>query len=124
MGFLGDHDQARHDLAKLIAFLNVDRMPGVDADLLGAFAWICIGAGEPERAVELLDDTWSMARSPNTMILLIAAEQHARGIRDNDLSVAGSGEVIRRVKMSEIVAREQRTRKMLDSELARLGLGD
>ena len=122
VGFLGDHDRARRDLADVIALLNVDRMPGVDADLLGAFAWICIGAGEPERAVELLDDTWSLARSPNTSILLIAAEQHARGNVDRDLSVAGSGEIVRRFTMSEIVQREQRTRKMLESELARLGL--
>ncbi len=122
VGFLGDHDRARRDLTDVIAHLNVDRMPGVDADLLGAFAWICIGAGEPDRAVELLDDTWSGARSPNTSILLIAAEQHARGNIDKDLSVVGSGEIVRRFMMAEIVEREQRTRRMLESELARFGL--
>lgn len=121
VGFLGDHDQARSDLLELVAVLDTDRMPGVDADLLGGFAWICIGAGEPERAVELLDDTWSGARSPNTTILLIAAEQRARGIGDDDLSVAGCRDVIRRVEMSAIVHREQRTRNMLESELNRLG---
>ena len=95
---------------------------GVDADLLGAFAWICIGAGEPEHAVELLDDTWSLARSPNTTILRIAAEQHARGNLDNDLSIAGTAEFIRHFMMAEVVNREQRSRRMLDSELTRLGL--
>lgn len=68
--------------------MSVDRMRGVD--LLGAFAWTCIGAGETERAVELLDDTWINARSPNTLILLVAAEQNARGNRNADLSVAGT----------------------------------
>jgi hypothetical protein len=120
VGFLGDHDQARNDLVELIELLDTDRMPGVDADLLGAFAWICIGAGEAERAVELLDDTWSGARSPNTSILLIAADLHARGIDDKDLSIAGRGEIVRRFKMSDIVGREHRTRNMLASELARL----
>lgn len=124
VGFLGDHEQARRDLVEIISALSVDRMRGVDADLLGAFAWTCIGAGETERAVELLDDTWSIARSPNTLILLIAAEQHARGNRNADLSVAGTAEVIRHVMMAQIVDREQRTRKMLDSELTRLGYGD
>jgi hypothetical protein len=56
----------------------------------------CIGAGELDRAVELLHNTWGVARSPNTMILLIAAEQRARGIHDDDLSIAGTGEIIRR----------------------------
>lgn len=53
--------------------MSVDRMRGVD-DLLGAFAWTCIGACDTECAVELLDDTWNIARSPNTLILLVAAE--------------------------------------------------
>ena len=123
VGFLGDHHRARRDLTDVIALLDVDRMPGVDADLLGAFAWICIGAGEPDRAVELLDDTWFGARSPNTSILLIAAGQHARGNGEKDLSLAGSSEIVRRFLMREIIRREERTRKMLESELDRLGLG-
>ena len=94
----------------------------VDADLLGALAWTCLVAGERERAVELLDDTWRVARSPNTTILLIAAERRARGCEDHDLSAAGRSDLARRFALRDVIDREQRTRTMLDDEPDRHGL--
>ena len=35
---LGEHDQARRDLADAVALLSTDRLPGVDADFLDSWS--------------------------------------------------------------------------------------
>jgi hypothetical protein len=117
LGYIGEPDQARRDLGDAIALLNTERMVGVDADFLGAFAWICIACGETERAAVLLDDTWALARSPNTFTLLITAQERVHGVIPGDPADSRTTELLRRTSH-----RERRTRGMLDSELERLGL--
>ena len=82
-------------------------MPGIDADFLDAFAWICIACGETERAAVLLDDTWPIARSPNTFTQLIPPTAH-RGTSPTR-------------NIGDVIHREHRTRRIRDSELERLG---
>jgi predicted ATPase/class 3 adenylate cyclase len=122
LGYIGEHDQARRDLGDAIALLNTDRMVGVDADFLGAFAWICIACGETERAAVLLDDTWAIARSPNTFTLLIAAQEQLHDVIPGDPAASRTAELLRRVQIRDVIHREHRTRRMLDNELERLGL--
>ena len=55
--YVGEPDQARHDLARVVTNVGTELMTHVDEDFLGAFAWICLECGEVERARELLDDT-------------------------------------------------------------------
>ena len=109
-------------LSDAIALLNTERMVGVDADFLGAFAWICIACGEPERAAVLLDDTWALARSPNTFALLTAAQEQVHGVIPGDPADSRTAELLRRNNIRDLIHRERRTRRMLDSELERLGL--
>lgn len=120
--FIGDHDEARSDIAAIVEALSPDRMQGVDADLLGALAWICVNSGELDRARELLEDSWLAARSPNTTILLLSGYEHAHDIHVDDAVARRPAEIARRFAIVELIEQEQRTRRMLDSELARLGL--
>jgi hypothetical protein len=120
---LGDVDQARRDLADAVALLSADRLPGVDADFLGAFAWVCIFAGETERAAELLDDTFWLGRSPVTMTMLMEALDCINGTTGADVLPWRLAEMDRRFReLREVVERENRPRHMLDDELTRLGL--
>lgn len=122
LGHVGEHQQARRDLGEAIALLNTDRMTGVDTDFLGAFAWNCIDSGEPERAAELLDGTWYAARSPITFTLLTVALERIHGMPAGDPAAARTAALFRRYEIQDVINREQRTRRMLDSELKRLGL--
>ena len=122
LGSIGEHEQARRDIAEVTASLNTERMIGIDADLLGAFAWICLESGEAERAAVLLDDTWAAARSPNTIVMLLAAHERIHGAITGDPAASRAAEFARRLRMSSVIDRERRTRRMLDSELERLGL--
>ena len=122
VAMLGDHAQARCDLADAAALLSADRLPGVDADFLGAFAWVCLFAGERDRAATLLDDTFWLARSPVTMTLLMEALDRIRGAT-GDVLEWRLAEMRRRFgELREVVDAEGRGRRMLDDELARLGL--
>ena len=122
LGYIGEHGQARRDLADAIALLSKDRMFAVDSDFLGALAWICIDSGETERAAVLLDDTWSAARSPNSCVLLMAAYERIHGLASGDPARARTAELLRLIEIRDVIEREQRTRRMLDSELERLAL--
>ena len=117
----GEHEAARRDLADALAMLGTDVMAGVDADFLGAFAWGCLACGELDRAAELLDDTYSIARSPNTMLVLTEARERAIGVTDATTE-ARIADLTRRSGLFDTINRENRTRRMLDSELDRLHL--
>jgi len=120
---LGEHDRARRDLADVVALLRSDRLPGVDADFLGAFAWVCIFVGETDRAAELLDDTFWFGRTPVTMAMLAAALDRVHDRTGADVLPARLAEVDRRFReLREVVELENRPRRMLDDELNRLGL--
>ena len=120
---LGEHDQARRDLADAVALLSTDRLPGVDADFLGAFAWVCLFVGETERAAELLDDTYWLSRSPVTMTMLMEALDSVHGTTGADVLPWRIAEMDRRFReLRGVVERENRPRRMLDDELTRLGL--
>jgi predicted ATPase/class 3 adenylate cyclase len=120
---LGDAAGARRDLAHAFGLLSADRVAGVDADFLGALAWVCLLAGETERAAALLDDTFWMARSPVTMTLLYEALGRAHGQTGADALSWRIAEVRRRVlDLRDVIEREGRTRQMLTDELERLGL--
>lgn len=121
LGYLGDVDRGRRELAEAHALLEGRWMPGVDADFLGGFGWLCLSAGEPDRAEALLADTWASARSPNTLVLLMEALERSRGITDAT-SLTRTEELVRRYMIRELITSEGRTRGALDSELARLHL--
>jgi len=117
---VGRVDEARSDLAEALRFVQSDRMPGIEEDFLGAFAWACIAAGENTRAAELLDDTWVIARSPTTIVMITAAQERALGVSaDPERRTA---ELFRRIRLRDVIRRESRTRGALDNELARLAL--
>jgi predicted ATPase len=120
---LGECEQARRDLAAAAELLSADRLPGVDADLIGALAWVCWFNGETERAAALLDDTFWLARSPVTMTLLMEVLERVQGISAADALAWRLQEMRRRFEeLRGVVEREGRGRRMLDDELARLGL--
>jgi predicted ATPase/class 3 adenylate cyclase len=120
---LGDLDRARRDLAATVAPLSGDRLVGLDADFLGVFAWACLIEGDTARAHALLDDTFWMARSPVTMNLLYEVLGRLHG-----QTGAGSvnwrvDEVRRRIaRVRDVAGSQDRARRMIDDELARLGL--
>ncbi len=101
--------------------IGTDAMSGLDADLLGAFAWVCLAAGEVDRARELLDDTYAMARSPNTHLLLTEARERANGITDATIE-SRNAEGARWYLLLDTIRAERRTQRMIDSELDRLHL--
>jgi len=120
---LGDHERARRDLAAAVALLSADRLPGVDTDFLGAFAWVCWFAGEHDRAATLLDDTFWLARSPVTMTLLMEVLDRLDHRTGADALPWRIAEINRRYReLRDVIERENRPRRMLDDELARLGL--
>jgi hypothetical protein len=120
-GYLGDVDRGRRELADAYALLEGRWMPGVDADFLGGFGWLCLSAGEADRAEALLVETWANARSPNTLVLLMEAFERSRGITDAT-SLTRWEELVSRYMIREVITAEGRTRRALDSELDRLGL--
>ena len=122
LGDIGEHDQARRDLGDAIANSHTERMAGVDADFLGAFAWICIACGETERGggaarrhlghrplSEHLHDADRGTRA--------GQRRHPR--RSRRLAYRGTSPTRQDPRR---IHREHRTRHMLDSELERLGL--
>lgn len=121
LAWTGDHESARHNLADASAMVGTDAMAGIDCNLLGAFAWACLAAGEVERARALLDDTYGTARSPNTHLMLIEARGRANGITDATIE-SRIAELIRWAALRDTIAAERRTQRMLDSELDRLHL--
>jgi hypothetical protein len=121
LAWSGDHDSARRDLAEAVAMVGPDAMTGVDGDLLGAFAWACLAAGEVDRARGLLDDTYGIARSPNTQLLLTEARERANGITDATTE-SRIADLVRRYPLIATINSERRTQQMIDSELDRLGL--
>ena len=121
LAWTGDHEAARRDLADASAMIGSDAMTGVDGDLLGAFAWACLAAGEVDRARDLLDDTYGFARSPNTHLLLTEARERANGITDAT-TASRITEIIRWYPLLDTIQAERRTQRALESELDRLQL--
>lgn len=121
VAWTGDHDSARRDLAQAAAMIGPDAMSGVDVDCLGALAWTCLVSGEIERAREMLDDTYTVARSPNTHMLVTETRERANGVVD-PTTESRIAELFRQHELSGTVEAERRTRRMLDSELDRLHL--
>jgi predicted ATPase len=121
LGYLGEPDRGRHELAQAHALLDGRWMQGVEEDFLASFAWLCLCAGEGERAEALLDDTWELARSPNTIVLLMEAYERSRGIADST-PLTRAEEILRRVALRDVIIDEGRRRHALDSELQRVGL--
>jgi hypothetical protein len=121
LGYLGEVDRGRRELADAYALQEGRWMQGVDADFLGGFGWLCLSAGEPDRAEALLADTWANARSPNTLVLLMEALERSRGITDAT-SLTRTEDLVRRSMIRDIITSEGRTRGALDSEVARLRL--
>ncbi len=121
LAWTGDLQSARRNLADAVAMVGPDAMTGVDGDLLGAFAWVCLAAGETDRARELLDDTYGTARSPNTHILLTEARERANGITDATVD-SRFAELVRWHPLLGTITSERRTQRMLESELDRLHL--
>jgi predicted ATPase len=120
VAMLGRVDEARRDLAEALRCVESGRMPGIDEDFLGAFAWACIAAGETTRAADLLDDTWVIARSPTTIVMITAGQERALGLPSDP--ERRMSELFRRIRMRDVISGEGRARRMLDDELARLGL--
>jgi hypothetical protein len=121
LGYLGDPERGRHDLAQAHSLLDGRWMQGVEEDFLASFAWLCLSSGEEERAAALLGDTWELARSPNTIVLLMEAYERSRGIADST-PLTRAEEIIRRIALRDVITDEGRRRHALDSELQRLGL--
>jgi hypothetical protein len=121
---LDDTEQARRDVAAVVAPLSGDRLAGVDADFLGVFAWACLLDGDTERARTLLDDTFWMARSPVTMNLIYEVVGRLHGHTGPEALPWRIDEVNRRVAaLRGTPGGDDRARRMLDDELARLGYG-
>ena len=92
-------------------------------NFLGAFAWVCLFAGETKRAAELLDDTYWLSRSPVTMTMLMEALDSVHGTTGADVLPWRIAEMDRRFReLRGVIERENRPRHMLDDELTRLGL--
>jgi predicted ATPase/class 3 adenylate cyclase len=121
LAWTGDPASARRHLADAVTMVGPDAMTGVDDDLLGAFAWACLSAGEIDRARELLDDTYGVARSPNTQLLLTEARERANGITDATAE-SRIAELIRRDPLLATISSERRTQRILENELDRLHL--
>lgn len=121
LGYLGDVDRGRRDLADAHALLDGRWMQGVEEDFLAGFGWLCLWAGEADRAEALLADNWELARSPNTIVLLMEAFERSQRITDATFQ-SRAEELVRRVLMRDVVTSEGRTRRALDSELERLHL--
>lgn len=120
-GQVGEPEAARQDLADALALVTTDFMAGVHEDFLGAFAWVGLACDERERAVEMLEETFSSARSPNTLLLLTEAQERARGISDVTIE-SRTAELFRRSEHFDAIRSERRALYMLDDELARLHL--
>lgn len=121
LGYLGEPDRGRHELAQAHALLDGRWMQGVEEDFLAAFGWLCLSAGERQRAEALLSDTWELARSPNTIVLLMEAYERSRGIATST-PLTRAEELLRRLALRDVITGEGRRRCALDSELQRLGL--
>lgn len=121
LGYLGEPDRGRRDLADAHALLDGRWMQGVEEDFLASFGWLCLCAGERDRAVGLLSETWELARSPNTMVLMMEAYERSRGIADAT-PLTRAEELLRRLALRDVIISEGRRRHALDSELQRLGL--
>jgi hypothetical protein len=74
-----------------------------------------------EIGIVLLDDTYGIARSPNTQLLLTEARERADGITDATTE-SRIAELARRYPLIAAINSERRTQQMIDSELDRLGL--
>lgn len=118
-GQIGEPHEARRDLTRALALVGPEPMIGIDEDFLSAFAWICLANGERERARQLLDDTFFVARSPNTIVLATEARERALGITDATTETR-IAELLRRAELRDAFSSDDRARRMLAAELGRL----
>ncbi|MEP6893930.1 MAG: hypothetical protein ABI927_09140, partial [Gaiellaceae bacterium] len=121
LGYLGEVDRGRRDLAAAYGLLDGRSMQDVDADFLAGFGWLSLCAGEADQTRAILGDTWSGARSPNTLTLVMEAYERSHGIADSTFD-SRLVELAERAGIRELINREGRGRLAVETELHRLGL--
>ncbi len=121
MSTRGDHAGARRLVADLHLLVGRDRVSGIDADLLVTLAAIRLAEGDQARACVLLTDTVWTGRTPPTTSNAYRTLAAATGAGTRDTVAWRSTELMRRFAMDH-AALDENTRRMLDDELAALGL--
>jgi predicted ATPase/class 3 adenylate cyclase len=121
MAARGDLDGARRLVAGVHVLLGRDRLSGVDADLLIALAAICLHEGDEVRVLALLADTFWVGRTPPTMALAYRTLATAGHVDAPDPVAWRSNELKRRSALDHATV-DAAARRMVDDELARLGL--
>jgi predicted ATPase/class 3 adenylate cyclase len=117
----GDVDEGRRMVAAVHALLGRERFSAVDSDLVATLAAICLHAGETERARELLADTQHVSRTPMTMALAYRTLAAATGRTGPGAVEWRAAEVVRRNAIDRATI-DAAARRMVEAELARLGL--
>ena len=118
LGYLGEIDQARRGLVDAASLLGVERLPGLDGDLLVAAAMLSVYDNDPERASGLLGAANNL-RSHYAICLYMEAHERIHGRPEGDLSTARMTTMHQRLDWQNPV-RTRAARAMLDDELARL----
>jgi len=117
----GNVDEGRQMVAHVHALLGRERFSAVDSDLVATLAAICLLAGETGRAGELLADTQHISRTPVTMALAYRTLATASGHTGPGAVEWRTAEVRRRSTLDRTVV-DAAARRMVEAELARLGL--
>jgi hypothetical protein len=117
----GDVAEGRQMVARVHALLGRERFSAVDSDLVATLAAICQLADEPGRARELLADTQHISRTPVTMALAYRTLATTSGHTGPGAIEWRTAEVVRRSRLDRTVV-DAVARRMVEAELARLGL--
>lgn len=117
----GDAGEGRRMVAEVHGLLGRERYSGVDTDIVATLAAICLAAGEADRARDLLADTVQVGRTPVTMALTYRTLAAATGITGPGAIEWRLAEMARRSTLDR-AAVDAAARRMVDAELARLGL--
>jgi hypothetical protein len=118
----GDAGEARRMVAQVHAILGRERFSGVDGDIVATLAGICLRTNEPERARELLDGTVQVGRTPVTNALVYRTLAAASGQSGPGTLAWRAAELARRYKFDR-KGIDVAARRMVEEELARVGLG-
>ena len=118
LGYLGEIDQARRDLADAASLLGGDRLPGLDGDLLVAAAMLCLYDNDPERASVLLGAVNNL-RSHFGICLYMEVHERIHVRPEGDLAKARMAVMHQRLDQHDLV-RTRAARAMLDEEIGRL----
>jgi predicted ATPase/class 3 adenylate cyclase len=118
----GDASEARRMVARVHSLLGRERFSGVDADIVVTLAAICLATGETDRARELLADTVHVGRTPATMALTYRTLAAASGRTGPGAIEWRLAELARRAALDR-GAVDAAARRMVEEELARVGLG-